>query len=222
MKLKTVTITGADDSINPSELLTISEQFPYVEWAILLSRSQMGGKRFPHLCGSWLRNLMVLGDSTFIDELALWSNFKRIQLNFHAEPTLLSNKALNFFREQTWNNHKTFIVQMDNVNNDLCQQLLNAGVLAEGLFDISHGAGVLPNEWPSTIQGVNPNAFSGRAGGLGPDNIKEQLSKIETSLEKDTPIWIDMETKVRSNNDEQFDLEKVKKCLEIAEKWICF
>ena len=35
----TVTITGADDSIQPSQLLDLQKEFPFVEWGILLSRN---------------------------------------------------------------------------------------------------------------------------------------------------------------------------------------
>lgn len=33
-------------------------------------------------------------------------------------------------------------------------------------------------------------------------------------------IWIDMETRVRSNNDATFDLTKVRRCLEIAAPFV--
>jgi hypothetical protein len=239
MKLKVVTITGADDSIDPHELAKLSQEFPFVEWAILLSKKQMGNKRFPstewmtelkkdadklqlagHLCGSWLRvNLMNFGDIEFTKEIPLWDDFQRIQLNFHAEKTDLSEEALKALRNQTWHKKKQFIVQMDGVNNDLYKNLLFAGVLTSGLFDTSHGAGVLPSTgWPDVIPSINPHTYRGYAGGLSPDNIEEQLIKLESAVGDDL-VWVDMETKVRSHNDMQFDLNKVRTCLEIAKKW---
>lgn len=237
MKLKVVSITGADDSISPKELVELSKEFPFVEWAILLSKTQAGNKRFPsfewmkelssqadalqlagHLCGSWLRNLMATGDISFAEQLSLWPHFRRIQLNFHAQKTELSPEALLTLRNQTWKYRKSFIVQMDGVNNELYKRLNFAGVLAQGLFDLSHGTGVVPNEWPDVIPSMDPQAYRGYAGGLSPSNLEDQLNKIEQAV-GDTTIWVDMETHVRSNNDMQFDLDKVRKCLEIAKKW---
>ena len=38
MTLNRVTITGADDFTEPKDLVELSEEFPFVEWAILLSQ----------------------------------------------------------------------------------------------------------------------------------------------------------------------------------------
>ncbi len=238
MKLKLVTMTGADDSIDPEDLLTIAADFPFVEFGILLSKNSMGKNRFPspkwmeklnniseglnlsgHLCGGWLRDLMATGDITFINEVPLWNNFKRVQLNFHAEKTEMSNEAFNVLRKQTWEHKKKFIVQMDNVNNKLYETMLFGGIAAEPLFDVSHGAGVVPNEWPDVIPSVNPHAYRGLAGGLGSHNLEHELEKMEKVVGEDQ-LWIDMETWIRSDNDRLFDLDKVRKCLEITKKYI--
>lgn len=42
--IKLITMTGADDSIRPQDLLPISEKFPRVEWGILLSNSKLVGE----------------------------------------------------------------------------------------------------------------------------------------------------------------------------------
>jgi hypothetical protein len=47
----------------------------------------------------------------------------------------------------------------------------------------------------------------------------EQLQRIET-VAGDRTIWIDMETRVRSNADQLFDLGKVEDCLSISEGWV--
>ena len=39
MKLDRVTITGADDSVDPLQLRALSLEFPFVEWGILVSHS---------------------------------------------------------------------------------------------------------------------------------------------------------------------------------------
>ncbi len=103
MILKKVTVTGADDSTEPKELLDISREYPFVEWGILLSKSNMGRNRFPsmswmhslssvflknnffvgggfnlsgHICGRWVRDICK-GNWTIIDDL------RHLYLMFH-------------------------------------------------------------------------------------------------------------------------------------------
>ena len=51
-------MTGADNSIRPEELVPLSEQYPFVEWAILLSRSAEGDPRYPDK--AWLSDLRAV------------------------------------------------------------------------------------------------------------------------------------------------------------------
>jgi hypothetical protein len=242
--ITTVTITGADDSIAPEELIRLAGDFPFVEWGILISRKQIGTSRFPsykwlqelmhlynrvgrvlpismHLCGGYVRDFFN-GEFTFLNDLPiLWPMFRRVQLNSHGEPhTWSADPVAQFIRAHP---DKQFIFQYDNVNTDLlevlCQPTYNLKNVA-ALYDLSHGAGILPEEWPK------PLAFCpvGYAGGLGPDNLATQIPLIE-NLVGDTPIWIDMETKVRSftnhmPSQEVFDLNKVRACLETAKPFV--
>lgn len=47
MKLTRVTITGADDAVDPAELISVSQQFPFVEWGLLCSLKRDGEPRYP-------------------------------------------------------------------------------------------------------------------------------------------------------------------------------
>jgi hypothetical protein len=58
----------------------------------------------------------------------------------------------------------------------------------------------------------------GFAGGLGLDNLEDQLERLAT-VAGDRAIWIDMESKIRSEADE-FDRDKVRRCLEIARRYV--
>lgn len=82
------------------------------------------------------------------------------------------------------------------------------------LFDVSGGIGVVPESWPKPFKDV----YCGYAGGLGPTTIVEQLKRIEQVV-GDCEIWIDMETRIRSENDAVFDLGKVVECIELALPW---
>jgi len=229
MRIKTVTITGADDSINPRSLIELSQEYPFVEWGLLLSRSSMGGRRFPslkwmeglredrfdetvnisgHICGQWVRDLLIGKISEFTKVInPVYDMFKRIQINTHGEKSNISNNGLVTALKSL---DRQILIQFDEVNSWIYYCAKNAGINVFPFFDLSHGAGVLPERWPDFI-----GDYCGYAGGLGPDNLEEQLEKIESVI-GDKNVWIDMETKVRSDNDEKFDIKKVRKCLEIV------
>ena len=231
MNIRVVTVTGADDSIRPEELVPIAREYPFVEFGILLSKKQQGNKRFPsrnwweelyilwkneklalssHICGEWVRNL-CLGVPSFFEEFGYtWKMFKRFQLNFHVEHHPVDEKKLadlirQYLRDQP------IIFQMDGVNDQIFWSLVDRwGIAAFPLFDQSGGTGLLPERWPKQPLGI----YSGFAGGLSPDNLQTEMKRIAEVASG--PIWIDTETWVRSENDKVFDLEKVCRFLEEA------
>src|SRR6187431_1164001 len=104
MKIDRITITGVDDSVSAADLIAISQRFPFVEWGVLFSRSTHGTRpRYPssswlttnipalaaagvqlsaHLCGGWVR-AMVVGDFAWREcYQTLSPHFQRIQVNF--------------------------------------------------------------------------------------------------------------------------------------------
>jgi hypothetical protein len=242
--LKTITLTGADDTVQIHKLVTLSLEFPMVEWGILVSKSSSGFSRFPsadwlelfvetmvprpsvkrslHLCGNWLRRL-ITGDRSFIDEIGrhVWDCFPRVQLNFHGEDHKPCDEFYDILASFP---DKEFIFQVDG-NMGLKMMIDYFGYVEVGnaspLFDCSHGAGVLPNQWPDAYFMLNDqdHAKHGYAGGLGPDNVKEQLPRIESAA-KGGDFWIDMETKLftgfKANTAPapMFDLLKCRSVLE--------
>ncbi len=246
--LRQVTVTGADDSVTRNEIYTLTHRFPFVEWGILLSKNNEGGPRFPslrwieglvsarttdlnlsgHLCGTWVRDI-VEGGRMFLDERPqLATAFGRYQLNFHAIPHMLKDidayfDALVALAGEPHGLRK-IICQVDGVNSLLyhrarSQAAGHRGIDAVALYDISGGAGVLPSEWPEPM-----GDYCGYAGGLSPDNLPAQLAKIEERITNPNGsyyhIWIDAETHLRSRNNQQFDLDKVARFLEIAEPFV--
>ena len=247
MKLDRVTITGADDSIGrPDKLLDLTREFPFVEWGILVHAKGAGTPRFPsdswiadlqrlirgghkmplslHVCGRWVRDLLI-GKMTIPQELLF--GFDRVQLNFHAENTPCDPprfyEAVHQLRKG-----RQFIFQIDgNQGNAHLESLMIEDATVGDLdlvplFDISGGTGVLPSAWPTPESaGEVDYSYYGYAGGLGPENLAEQIPLI-AKVARRTRIWIDMETRVRSNDDQQFDLAKVRQCLEIALNYVAF
>ena len=235
MPIDRVTITGADNSIRPEQLLPLSNEFPFVEWAILLSSTKEDNPRYPtrawvdelaalaepndlklagHICGAWVRELVIKKDfGVFRDRPEFLEYFHRIQLNFspyHAAQTFLD--VLPY--ENEW------IFQVGSKGRAEKEALLllglSKGMNLAALFDRSGGKGIVPASWPEPI---NDPMYQGYAGGLGPDTLAEQLPLI-SEVVGDRTIWIDMESRVRSDDDKRFDLEKVRACLELCQPWV--
>lgn len=235
MILDRVTITGADDSVSPTDLGAITDEFPFVEWGILFSGSKQGSSpRYPtrkwledlgalasqrtlrlsaHLCGSWVREMVLDGQPTFQKEYQnLWPIWQRLQLNFHGQYHKASGEFLAALRQ---GKEKDWIFQHDGVNDDLILGFMNNPTIrAFPLFDRSGGAGVVPKTWPKPIW-----SYQGYAGGLGPENLPHELERIKEVVGPER-IWIDMETKVRSDDDKEFVLSKVRHCLEISKRFM--
>lgn len=258
-----VTITGADRSIHPEQLAQFSEKYPFVEWGILASRKQMDSPRFPgpawlielarvkyefdrqhfkqrmnlslHLCGAYVREVFR-GNYDFMHELPI-NLFDRIQLNTHGEPHEWDVVGVERIMGELLP-EKEFIFQYDNVNTDLLEIIAKRDKVKNfsALYDLSHGAGILPKQWPAPLAYCK----TGYAGGLGPMNLDTEMQKILTvvksspyrNVEKDkngdliiteteAKVWIDMETHVRSGQSlEKFDPENVHDALKIAEKYM--
>jgi hypothetical protein len=242
MDLQRVTITGADNNTDISQLIDLSAEFPFVEWGILVSRKNEGTPRFPnrswidsfsdaviektqhrnnihvstHVCGKWVKDLLV-GEINWLDLPSCLEISERVQINTHAELHTSTAKMLNKLSEIRYSNYpKEYIFQWDGINQHFAFAARAFGIKTSVLFDKSGGAGLLPAEWESPVGSF----MCGYAGGLGPDNITEQLNKIsDVVFDFWTPIWIDMETKVRTNDDSALDLDKVRRVLEAVRRW---
>jgi hypothetical protein len=248
MNLDRVTITGADDSVLPADLIPLTHRFPFVEWGILVSQQLIGTRRYPttkwierlvniaeqdcpmqlsmHLCGRWVGEILR-GSTPSIDV----AGFQRIQLNFHAErhvcvPEAFA-QALRCYVKCAPRPDRQVIFQVDGVwGNKHYDALLRidrqSDIDAVPLFDTSGGAGVLPDGgWPKPMYRDASGAvlYHGYAGGLGPENLEEQIKAIAEAAD-DARIWIDMETRVRSEDNARLDLSKVERCLEIAARYM--
>ncbi len=233
MNLTKVTVTGADDSIKPEALFELSRKFPFAEWGILIGQSatDAGCLRFPswdwlrrlirlaeaqplpisaHVCGRWVRSICANNWSHLeYSRGELLSVARRIQLNFHGLRHEFQASSLERLTGTRFTG-KQFIFQLDGINDPWLRVAREFGVNGVGLHDCSHGAGIMPESWPAPLY-----PLVGYSGGLSPENVAEQLKLIE-QVAPEAPIWIDAETRVRSNNDKQFDLQRVEAFLAAA------
>lgn len=229
--LKYCTLTGADNTINPKDLLVLSQKYPFVEWGILYSESKMGTGRYPtyewiqaltdllrleenkdanfalHVCGKAVKDWINVENK--IEEIA--KHFKRIQLNlrFKQFTTEEIKKSIDDTPDQV------IITQHNEANKNLYKSVYSQFGNHAILFDTSGGRGVADNnQWTEPL----PNVLCGYAGGLGPDNVASQLQIINKLVEgKD--FYIDMEGKLRNDKD-QFDLSKCEEVLKIVDQFI--
>jgi len=231
MKLDRVTITGADDNTDQGWMQEMSARYPFVEWGILLSKNQEGTPRFPttswieklkernlprlsgHLCGRWVR-LLLMGENVFLEARpSIARMFHRVQLNFHAMPHSLILESFNG-AAVAWGVEE-FIVQMDVENDRFLRAIRSDGsVRAVPLFDISGGAGIEPAAWPKAL-----DMYCGYAGGLDPLRLDAQMEKIAQAA-GDARIWIDVEARVRTDDREKLDPARCEMFLAKAEKYV--
>ena len=230
--LNKVTITGADDKVDIQALIDLQLEFPFVEWGILLSKSKIGTQRYPsaewltklqeskdklilsgHICGGW-KQAILDGFWTIVRDLQpIEGLFNRIQINCHGQfpkhhhdftqglDSILRSGVLK-------KSFEAFILPWNGKSQNRLLDIVNAaGIVAYPLFDVSGGRGTLDENWPTA------KGYTGYAGGLGPENIQEQLSKIEKSADQHD-FWVDSESRVRTEND--FDLAKVRDFLKIC------
>ena len=229
-----MTITGADDGVDPRHLVGFSAAYPFVEWGVLLSRKREGTPRYPtrawveelqrvsarvpelrvsgHLCGTWARDL-ALGERSFeADRPTISTLFRRVQLNLHAErrgyaPLAMADALRAWGREE-------YILPAGEVNDGLISMLRDRGVRCATLFDGSGGRGLRPAAWPIA---VGPRC--GYAGGLHPDLLARQLGGI-AAVAGEVPVWIDVESNVRTADGMNLDFGQVEQFLRTAAGWV--
>ncbi len=227
VKLTRVTITGADDGVPHRALAELREQFPFVEWGLLLSKKRFGEPRYPstnwlleiqkvlgfahlsfHLCGAFARRVMC-GDPTMVPR-----EVKRMQLNGFGSYRLPGLLSAEMCRETE------FILQCGTGEAmahavELRQQCPNNVV---ALWDPSGGLGVSFAE--SGIWYPRASNFQipiGYAGGINEFNIEDTIASLCDGTGES--LWVDLETGARTHED-KFDLAKVRRILELAAPFV--
>jgi phosphoribosylanthranilate isomerase len=225
-----VTITGADDNVDPKDLIELNKEYPFVEWAILFSSSANGTDRYP--TASWRKALYA--ECLSADDLVSLSAHlcgKLVDERLNSFE-YLSTEIETFFRRIQFNrfnldNYSKVVKYSLNCgcpvivpfNKKVQEAVTNLNSFSERgsihvLADSSGGRGVSPAEFPSLPQGFE---LSGYAGGISEDNIDATLKSLANRHGKN-PFWIDLETGARTL-DNKFDLKKVQNILEIASKF---
>jgi hypothetical protein len=228
-----VTISGVDESVSDRELARLSKQYRFVEWGILVSDNRQGIEpRYPsrnwielltdrrlrdreaavhlsaHLCGRAAREIIAGAEARLMDLTA----FERIQLNGWSKwRHRMDGWQVVPRRHTEWQ----YILQCSD------DEALDAAIAACGiggitallvpLFDPSCGRGI-PGPFYTLPAKVG---FSGYAGGIGPDNVAGILEDL-CDRPDDREFWIDMETRIRTDDGLRIDLDKVETVLQVC------
>lgn len=231
-KLKTITFTGIDEKTDVDALKVIKEEYPIVEFGVLMSRSwKVNGNRYPnpetisrflgyglnlsaHLCGGIARYAFA-GDFRKVTDTYYMFNhpdFKRVQLNVSPYEDIFETAAhLNVPLD------KEIIIQQKSPTLKYSQAFNRFSALNE---DLNVTMLVDPSGGRGKDEGLDIIATSYKTGYAGGINIDNVADKLMTLLDKETigDFWIDMESSVRT--DDWFDVEKVRKILEVCNKII--
>jgi hypothetical protein len=217
-----VTITGADDAVDPRDMVELSAEFPFLEWGILLSTKRMGTPRYPTVSPEWASRMLELASECLFSAhlcgdfarrtayclLPSWlpAIFGRCQINGY------DSSYCNGVTDLSLDYPIEFILQCRSVDD--LQPLATQSIMmgrASVLFDPSGGRGIESCCWP-----VAPlNTKIGFAGGIGPDNVEMAISGIIASNQWLQSFWIDMESGVRT--DDRLDFDKVTDVLRKVE-----
>jgi len=221
--LNMVTLSGADQSVEPTALLGYSREYPFVEWGILAD-GEDPRPRYPglqwitdlneqakayesptkphfslHINGAPLLGAISNGDFDwpFVDDV-----FERVQLNFHGEK-VPEEKAVNLVNALSHSifKDKEVIIQLDGVNDQLLVHLNQLAACALGPLAGRKFSGLFDQ---SSGQGIKPsvwpmpipNTKCGYAGGLTARNVVGCVDHIRISCYSQD-FWIDMETGLR-------------------------
>lgn len=225
MKINKLAIAGADNKVNQLDLVNLSNQFPFIEWSILLSKNKEGQQRYPteeyvkelserniplsaHFCGWWAKQVLEESDFELIWKLP--DSFKRIQLNYNFKNSS-GYRLPALLRFAIRCPSKSIILQFNKSNADVLRTFAEEPLLPTNihfLYDSSGGYG-------KEIERIAPTIgeqYTGYAGGMNPENIEKICQMISDDPET-VDTWVDLESGARTNN--EFDLSKV---LDIANK----
>jgi phosphoribosylanthranilate isomerase len=227
------TLTGVDELISSQEMESISRDFNFVEWGVLYSPNLSGSgeqNRYPslkkilsifecanpcqnlslHVCGRGIYEMMN-PKATVLQKIIriIKDNNWRVQFNLNQKRFTNDKDLFENFKEYLHENFSSteFITQFNASTVSLCDFFASFDSHV-WLFDSSGGRGVPPDEWLPPL----PGKRCGYAGGLGLNNIKNEIFKIK-SVTHGSPIWVDMESSLR-DQDDNFDLFRCNDILE--------
>jgi phosphoribosylanthranilate isomerase len=177
-----------------------------------------------HLCGqSIFRDLLDPARRPSV--LSELSRYSRIQVNINARDVFFQPAEVFSIYRILLDAGLSIMIQLHDDVRALVDRFVNTLTSEEVsrvhiLFDASKGKGLLASSWSEPYLHHHGAFFCGYAGGLGPQNMAQQLPLIHqaASAHGSSPYWTDMESGLRT--DHQFDLIKAERVLKISADFI--
>jgi hypothetical protein len=242
MKLEKITCSDMREHNEIDEIINLGTRYPMAEFAIQAHLSKFQGhmpryiwfdtllhaarttnvQLAMHVNSQW-RTELCLGRVPY--ELRRMWNMKRyngkpiigrVQININGGEDYFrfyANKVADIIRAYP---DIKFILQYTPKQAKRLQRLDKTGASFSILFDASGGNGKLPDKW---ITPALPGHQMGYSGGLSPENIAENLAKIDSVLPRDYKTWIDAEGKLKDQITKQFDTARAELYIQNALKY---
>jgi len=239
MKLEKITCSDMREYNEIDDIITIGKKYPISEFAIQAHPSKFSGwmpryvwfETLAHAVRNTDINIAMHVNSEWRTEICrgnvpyeirrLWDmrryNGKpiigRVQVNINGGKDSFRfyiNKVASIIRAYP---DIEFIFQWTPKQQTRLNKLDGANVPFSMLFDASGGRGKLPKQWHTPI---TSNHKMGYSGGLSPENITENLNKINTLLPREYTTWIDAEGKLKNPDTKQFDITRAEKYIQNA------
>lgn len=230
MKLTHITFTGIDTKTDLQRVERLNKKYPYAEFGVLISMDWFfNGNRFPnpeiffelekyninlsaHMCGSIARDAVKGNFSgvVLLNPSKKYDMFRRYQLNVDAEGKFSDLRNLRLSALSV----DEVIIQMK--RPDCCRHFTESGDIPDKMSFLLDASGGTGKDTPIQII-THPDVHIGYAGGIGPDNVESKLKTL-LSYPSDDHFWIDMESRIRTND--WLDLDKVERVLDICDPLI--
>ena len=238
-----VTVTGADDSVAPEDLLATAREFPFVEFGLLLSRSTRGTPRFPsdgwikqlvqacrtdsrrrgateapfagHFCGSFVRDILCGAWPWEELQKGFGRMISRWQLNTYGVPHACRPAAFISALKEVNRKGRQVTLQYDWRNPDPLSAAVESGCGISVIYDASAGCFGLPGNGGCPQNAALPY---GIAGEFTAENLERSLAWL-ASLTDARPFWLHTRTAFRAEG-ARFDLGKVHRFLTAVRPWV--
>ena len=203
-----IQVSGMKASFNTPRYLWLESLYKYLEKTNTYLNISL------HINQDWAERFLN-GDVPEEVHHFLTTNYKRgipfikaVQLNFKLSDKIEKDidadvlvKTMQRYPRQD------FILSCNKRNNRFITRIYNeSSYKFLCLYDESFGEGIIPDQREAPLF---EDRLQGYAGGLSPDNIIEELQKIEKLVDSDTEIFVDAEGKLKDANG-KFSIAKAK------------
>lgn len=243
MKLRYVTCSDPREDVSMNDMMRLMRYAPQVEIGIQAHPSAMSNG-MPR--NAWFENLMTLVANIDMPlnvavhvnyqwcdkmcmgqippELAEWMKIKRTRTNV----PVIRRWQLNIGDgTKNWDANAVAKLIAAHPENEFIfpynasvapkiEQLNKTGAKFSLLYDSSYGYGITPEKWNAPVYDTHPMGY---AGGLSPENVAKQLTKIAQQVPANYATWIDAEGRLMRPNTRQFDVARAISYVENALRW---